>query len=77
MQDLPPSSSNWGDDCRVRDAKRWEMRADRVGDVAWRKVGVVLLGHPRVSMAKLLSDDAHRYAAHGERRAMSVPKNME
>ena len=47
MQDLPPSS-NCGDDNLVSDAKRWEMRADRVGDVAWRNMGVVLFGHPRV-----------------------------
>jgi hypothetical protein len=46
-RNLPPSSSNCGDDCRVRDAKRWEVCADRVGDVAWRKVGVELVRHGR------------------------------
>jgi hypothetical protein len=57
--------------------ERREMCSDRVGDVAWGKVRIVLLGHSRVSMAKLLSDDAHRHAAHGERRAVSMPKNMD
>ena len=59
------------------DTEHWEMRADRVGDVARRQVRIVLFGHPRVGMAKLFGDDAHRNAAHGERRAMSMPKHME
>ena len=32
--------ANCGDDYLVSDAKRWEVCADRVGDVAWREVGV-------------------------------------
>ena len=47
MQDLPPSSSNCCDDCGVRNAKRWEVCADRVGDIAWREVGVELVRHGR------------------------------
>ena len=52
------------------------MRADRVGDVGRRKVRVVLLRHPR-SAAKLFGDDAHRYALHGEGRAVRVAEHME
>ena len=53
------------------------MRADRVGDVGRRKVRVVLLRHPRVGVAKLFGDDAHRYALHGEGRAVRVAEHME
>ena len=48
-------------------AGRREMSADRVGDVAWRKVRVVLFRHPRVGVSKLFGNDAHRHAAHGQR----------
>jgi hypothetical protein len=56
--------------------ERREMCSDRVGDVAWGKVRIVLLGHSRVSMAKLLSDDAHRYAAHSQHRAVRVAQHV-
>ena len=46
-------------------AERWEVRADRVGDVRRRKVRVVLFRHPRIRMAKLFGNDAHRHATHG------------
>ena len=34
------------------------MRADRVGDVAWGKMSIVLFHHPGVDMAKLCGDYA-------------------
>jgi hypothetical protein len=43
------------------------MRADGIGDVAWRKMCVVLFRHAGVGVA---GDDTHRHAAHGERRAV-------
>jgi hypothetical protein len=61
---LPPSSSSCGDDCRVRDAKRWEMRADRVGDVARRQVRVVLFGHPRVGVVPEINDITKEHPEH-------------
>jgi len=50
------TTSPRGDDCSVRDAKRWEMRADRVGDVTRRQVRVVLFGHPRVGVVPEVND---------------------
>jgi hypothetical protein len=52
--------------------KRREMGSHCVGDVARGKVSVVLFGHPSVGMAELFGNDAHRNAAHGQRRAMSM-----
>ena len=60
-----------------RNAKRRKMSADRVGDVRRRQMRVVLFGHPRIGMTKLLGDDAHRHASHGERRPISVAEHME
>ena len=53
------------------------MRADRVGNIGRCQVRIVFFGHPRVGMAKLLGDDTHRNAAHGERRAIGVAEHME
>ena len=61
---LPPSSSSCGDDCHVRDAKRWEMRADRVGDVARRQARVVLFGHPRVGVVPEINDITKEHPEH-------------
>ena len=58
-------------------SKRREMRADRVRDIGRCKVRIVLFRHPRVGMAELLGNDAHRNAAHGKRRAVRVAKHME
>ena len=66
-----------GDVVIDRDAKRWEMRADRVGDVGRRKVRIVLFRHARVGMAKLFGNDAHRNTLHGECRAVGMAKHME
>jgi hypothetical protein len=38
-------------------------------------MGIVLLGHARVGMAQLLGDHAHRHAAHGEHRTVSVAEH--
>ena len=40
------------------DTKRREMGPDGVGDVAWRKMRVVLFGHARVGVTELSGDDA-------------------
>src|SRR5262249_9646869 len=60
-----------------RNSERWKMGANRVRDVARRQVRVVLFGHPRVGMAELLGNDAHRHAAHGQRRAMRMSQYVE
>jgi hypothetical protein len=54
------------DACLACNTKRREMRADRVGDVARRQVRIVLFRHPRVGVAQLLRDDAHRNSAHSQ-----------
>ena len=38
---------------------------------------IVLFGHPRVGMSKLFGNNAHRDAAHGERRAVGMAEHME
>src|SRR5271157_1429543 len=48
--------------------KRWEMSANGIGDIARRKMRVVLFRHSRVGVSELRGNDAHRYAAHGKRR---------
>jgi flagellar biogenesis protein FliO len=42
-----------------------------------RKVRVVLFRHARVGMTKLLGDDAHRNALHGECRTVCVTQHVE
>ena len=59
------------------DTEYWEMRAYCRSDIARGKMRVVLFGHARIRVAELLGDDPHRHTAHGERRAMCMPKNME
>jgi hypothetical protein len=51
--------------------------ANGVRDVARRKVRIVLFRHPRAGVAQLFGNDAHRHAAHDERRAMCMPKHVE
>jgi len=58
--------------CLTCNTQRWEMCADRVGDVARRQVRIVLLRHPRVGVAQLLRDDAHRHAPPGELKPFAV-----
>ena len=74
---LLPSASNRCDDCRIRDAKRWEMRAYRRSDIARGKMRVMLFGHARVGVTELFGDNAHGHAPHGERGTMRVPKDMK
>jgi hypothetical protein len=53
------------------------MSANGIGDVTRRKMRVVLFRHSRVGVSELRGNDAHRYAAHGKRRSVSVTENME
>src|SRR5262245_38767158 len=57
--------------------ERRKMRTDRVGDIARSKMGIMLFGHPRIGVPELCSNDAHRYASHGERRPVRMAENME
>ena len=53
------------------------MRADRLRNVTRRKMRIMFFRHPRVSMAKLFGDNTHWDAAHGQRRAVGMPKNVK
>jgi hypothetical protein len=53
------------------------VRTNGIGDVARGKVRIVLFSHPRVGMAKLFGNHAHRQAAHGQGRAMRVSKYVK
>ena len=55
----------------------WEFGPDRVRDIVWREVRIVLLGHARVGMAELARNHAERHALHRQMTAVGVPKNVE
>jgi len=57
---------HWRDDAFTANAKRREMRSNRVGDVRRSQMRVVLFGHPGVGMAELLGNNPHWHALHGE-----------
>ena len=38
---------------------------------------IVLFGHARIGMTKLLGDDTRRNAAHGERRAVRMAEQVK
>ena len=60
------SASQGNDHALIGKAQRRKMRANRIGDIAWRKMRIVLLGHPGILMAKLRRDHAERNAPHSE-----------
>ena len=64
-------------DALACDSEFWKMRADGVGNVGWGEVGVVFLCHPRVGMAELRGDNAHRYATHCKCRSMRVAEDVK
>jgi hypothetical protein len=47
--------------------KCWEVGANGARNVAGGQVCIALLSHPGLSMAELLGNDAHGYAAHCKR----------
>ena len=48
------------------------MRPNGIGDIAWRKVRIVLFGHAGVLMAELCRYHPHGNAAHGQCRSMCM-----
>src|SRR5262249_61406192 len=65
------------DDGLIDKAKARKLRPNGIGDIARRKMGVMLLGHPRILVAELLCDHAEGNAAHREQRGMRVPQDVE
>ena len=57
---------------RLANAEIGKTRPDRVGDVVRREMRVVLFRHAGIGVTKLLGDDGHRDAAHGELRGVGV-----
>jgi hypothetical protein len=55
----------------------WEIRPDGLRDVARRQMGIMLLGHSGVGMAKLGGDDAHGHAVHGKVGAVGVTQDVK
>jgi hypothetical protein len=51
---------------RIADTEIRKIRPDCIGDVVRRQMGIVLLGHARIGMTKLLGNHGHGDAAHGQ-----------
>lgn len=61
----------------LHDSQRTERSAHRVGNIARRKVPIMLLDHPAVGVAALNANDGKRDAFRGETAGVGVPEPME
>jgi hypothetical protein len=64
-------------DTLADNAQGREVRTDRIGNIRPGEMGVMLLCHAGVGMAKLFRNDAQRNPTHGQGRTVRVAEHVE